>query len=268
MIFVGKNAMKLDKQGIPLMNVNRYVFPFGMRCDYSRQPRPFYILSHVLSGEGVFEEEGRSCRVAQGDTAFIPLHSCYCSHWMGEPETAVLSCFFLLPDCAMLTQRRFLLQKVETLPDAGETLRSLWTQQNDETLLFSVLSRFYGLCDRLFSQVESVPAPRLSPRIQTAVEYIRAHYRERISVEALSARCNMSVSHFYSCFHQEVGVSPIAYKHRVAVTAAEQLLASDDALSIEEVSDWVGFESSAYFRRVFRSLVGCSPRDYRRQERV
>ena len=39
-------------------------------------------------------------------------------------------------------------------------------------------------------------------------------------------------------------------------------------LSIEEVSDWVGFESSAYFRRVFRSLVGCSPRDYRRQERV
>ena len=63
-------------------------------------------------------------------------------------------------------------------------------------------------------------------------------------------------------------MSPIAYKHRVAVTAAEQLLASDDALSIEEVSDWVGFESSAYFRRVFRSLVGCSPRDYRRQERV
>jgi YesN/AraC family two-component response regulator len=35
-------------------------------------------------------------------------------------------------------------------------------------------------------------------------------------------------------------------------------------MSIEEISESVGFESSAYFRRVFKKLTMKNPRDYKK----
>jgi len=238
-----------------------------MRVDYARQPRPFYILACVLSGSGVFEEDGRSWNITAGESIFIPLHSCYRSHWTGQPETVVLSCFFLLPEgCAELSDRRFLLQKAEGVDGIQQTLQFLWNHQSDGTKLFSVLEKFYGLCAALFPQLAYTDAPRLSPRIQLAADYLRARYREPVSVEELAAAAGMSVSHFYSCFRQEVGLPPIAYKHRLAVMAAEQLLTANPDLSIEEVSGLTGFESSTYFRRIFKQHTGMSPQQYRQRQ--
>jgi len=261
--------MELDQQGLAFVHVNRNVFPFDTDCDYSRQPRPFYILASVLEGSVTFEEDGRRCQAGPGDTVLIPLHSCYRSRWTGRPKTEVLSCYFLLPEsCAMLSDRRFLLQKIEGMPGLGGTLAYLMEHQNDPEKLFSLLSRFYGLCDELFARLQYTAAPTLSPRIQLAADYLRARYREPVSVEELARIAGMSVSHFYSCFRQEMGLPPIACKHRIAVMAAEQLLTANPDLSIEEVSGMTGFESSTYFRRIFKQHTGLSPRQYRKRQSV
>ena len=261
--------MELAQQGLAFVHVNRNVFPFDTFCDYSRQPRPFYILASVVRGEVFFEEDGQRCQAGPGETVLIPLHSCYRSHWTGRPQTEVLSCYFLLPErCVPLADKRFLLQKIEGVPGLAETLRYLMEHQNEPEKLFSLLSRFYGLCDELFARLAYTAAPRLSPRIQLAVDHLRARYREPVSVEELARIADMSVSHFYSCFRQEVGLPPIAYKHRVAVMAAEQLLTTGPDLSIEEVSGMTGFESSTYFRRIFKQHTGLSPREYRRRQAV
>ena len=199
----------------------------------------------------------------------IPLHSCYRARWTGRPQTEVLSCYFLLPErCAMLSDRQFLLQKVNGLSGIQETLTYLMEHQNEPEKLFSLLSRFYGLCDELFPRLLYTAAPSLSPRIQLAVDHLRARYREPLSVEELARVAGMSVSHFYSCFRQEVGLPPIAYKHRIAVMAAEQLLTANPDLSVEEVSGMTGFESSTYFRRIFKQHTGLSPRQYRQRQSV
>ena len=258
--------MDLDRQGLAFVRVMEHRFALDQRCDYSAQPRPFYILACVESGAADLEEDGRVCHIESGETAFIPLHCCYRSHWYGKPDTRVLSCFFLLPEgCAPLGERRFLLQKVTHMQHIQSDVRFIHDHQNDPDRLFEVLSRFYGICAELFAPLAHSPAPRLSPRIRLAAEHIRAHYREPIGIDALAELSGMSESHFYSCFHREVGLSPIAYKHRIAITAAERLLTANDDMSIEEVSGLVGFESSAYFRRVFKTLTGVSPRSYRRQ---
>ena len=259
--------MDLDRQGLAFVRVMDHSFPFDTHCDYSAQPRPFFILACVLEGAVDFVEDGHVCHVEKGETAFIPLHSCYQSHWQGQNGTHVLSCFFLLPE-STLNERRFLLQKAEAPSDIQQTVRFILEHQNEEAHLFKLLSRFYGLCDGLFAHLKYTSAPLVSPRIRMAAEHIHAHYRENITVESLAAMCGMSVSHFHSCFLREVGLPPIAYKHRVAITAAERLLTANEDMSIEEVSEAAGFESSTYFRRVFKSLTGCSPRDYRKQTGV
>ena len=48
---------------------------------------------------------------------------------------------------------------------------------------------------------------------------------------------------------------------------AQQLLIEHPEMSIEEVTEASGFESAAYFRRVFGRIVGKSPRDYRKSVR-
>ena len=57
-------------------------------------------------------------------------------------------------------------------------------------------------------------------------------------------------------------MTPIEYKNRLCVQNAEKLLLTND-LSIEEISEKMGFNSASYFRRIFRKYVGKSPREYK-----
>ena len=52
-------------------------------------------------------------------------------------------------------------------------------------------------------------------------------------------------------------------KHRIQIELATSLLEATD-LSVEEISDRLGFSSPAYFRAVLRKNGGKSPRDIRR----
>ena len=47
-----------------------------------------------------------------------------------------------------------------------------------------------------------------------------------------------------------------------AVVAAALLISRPED-TVEQISDACGFESSAYFRRVFKKHTGASPREYR-----
>lgn len=49
--------------------------------------------------------------------------------------------------------------------------------------------------------------------------------------------------------------------------ACEELLIQNPQMTIDEISEASGFESSIYFRRVFKSITGMSPTNYRKNER-
>ncbi|MBQ2709185.1 MAG: helix-turn-helix transcriptional regulator [Clostridia bacterium] len=129
-----------------------------------------------------------------------------------------------------------------------------------------VTARFYTLLARVAPKLDGVDLPQTDPLISRAVEYIDANCHRPIRVAELASLCKLSESHFYSRFHEEVGCSPIEYKLRAAVRRAERLLISDPSMLIEEISLQTGFESTSYFRRVFRKITGMSPSEYREKE--
>ena len=59
-------------------------------------------------------------------------------------------------------------------------------------------------------------------------------------------------------------MTPIDYKNKKTVDLAMLMLLNNRDLSIEEVSSRLGFESSTYFRRIFKAYVGYTPTEYRR----
>jgi len=65
-------------------------------------------------------------------------------------------------------------------------------------------------------------------------------------------------------FKQATGDSPLHYLQKLRIAAAKRLLESDHR-TMQEISDAVGYQDTAYFRELFQRHTGVSPSAYRRQ---
>lgn len=81
----------------------------------------------------------------------------------------------------------------------------------------------------------------------------------------LAESCNMSVSNFYMLFKKFKNSTPIEYRNHTCISRAMRILKSDRQISIEEISFKAGFASAEYFRRLFKTITGKTPREYRRE---
>ncbi len=78
--------------------------------------------------------------------------------------------------------------------------------------------------------------------------------------------CGLSESYFYLLFKRSIGLSPVEYRNRIRVNTACSLL-EGTSMSIDEISASVGFDTPFYFSRIFKKIMGHSPRQYRQEHR-
>ena len=88
------------------------------------------------------------------------------------------------------------------------------------------------------------------------IPYDAAYYAEKL---------DLSVSRFNHLFKKEVGDSPHHYYTGIRITNAAHLL-KYTTLPIQKVASSVGYDDPLYFNRVFNKWIGCSPRDYRKEQ--
>lgn len=111
--------------------------------------------------------------------------------------------------------------------------------------------------------LENVINPTTSRVMEDATDYIDSHLQTHISIEALTSGINVSKSTLYKCFHEQLGCTVSEYITRRRIKEAEILLRTTD-LSVEEISDRVGFSSAAYFTKNFKRENGMTPLKYRK----
>ena len=119
------------------------------------------------------------------------------------------------------------------------------------------------LCDIFLSVTEKEKSPA-AHRIAPALDYIRAHYREKLDVRALAALCFLSTAQMYRLFEKETGCTPLEYREQLRIRHA-CLLLSEPESTVSEIAALLGYESLYYFSRVFRQKMGLSPTVYRKQ---
>jgi len=100
-------------------------------------------------------------------------------------------------------------------------------------------------------------------RLACVIQYIKTHLHEPLSVEVLSQQACMSQAHFFRCFRQELGISPVDFINAERMKLALRML-EDQYRSISDICYTCGFNSVSYFNRLFRRLKGVTPGDYRR----
>lgn len=103
----------------------------------------------------------------------------------------------------------------------------------------------------------------ISENIQRAVTYINENLNEDLSVKTVSEHANISKSVLYKNFHQIFHCTLSEYINKKRIEKSTHLLANAD-LSIDDISQQVGFSSASYYSKIFKKQVGISPLKYRK----
>lgn len=97
-------------------------------------------------------------------------------------------------------------------------------------------------------------------RIGFAVDYIRKNLHQKLSIESIAKMAYVSKSNFFRMFKDELGTSPNEFILQERISRAKELLRNRS--SIKETAYQTGFSDTNYFTRVFKQLVGVTPKSY------
>lgn len=221
-----------------------------------------HFLARMRCGRARFvTASGEVMEVEAGEVFYLPLGLCYHSFW--TPKDGVVEwesyAFLYIPD---KSGKQYAMQKL-TAPTAMQAhLDAL--SENPRVSLRSVSHLYAALGEALptMREVEHDPKKELYAK---ARGFIHAHPDLRVS--ELARHCGMSESGLYAFFRSYANTTPIAEKNRILAGRAVTLLGSTD-LPIEQISERVGFQSVAYFRRILREIYGKTPTELRREQRA
>ena len=115
------------------------------------------------------------------------------------------------------------------------------------------------------SRIPQEPQEALSETrlMDEAVEWLRAHYAERVRMNRLVSYMGYSRSRLFELFKRHTGLTPADWlaRHRVKMTRKLLETTSDP---ISKIAADCGFASSQYFNDVFRKQTGSTPSAWRK----
>lgn len=98
--------------------------------------------------------------------------------------------------------------------------------------------------------------------ISKAIKYMNKHYHLPITLDDIVQASGLSKYHFNRRFHSTIHITPIQYLTNIRINQSIELLKNGD-LTIDDIAQKVGFSNGNYFGKVFRSLLGIPPGEYR-----
>lgn len=104
---------------------------------------------------------------------------------------------------------------------------------------------------------------KIPSQLSPALNYIRYHINEDISVDTLADIIGVSTGRLSVLFKESFGMSPVQIIRKYKLGMAKHLLDAKPNIKIKEVAKQCGFASTSYFVTAFKKEFNISPRDYR-----
>ncbi len=102
-----------------------------------------------------------------------------------------------------------------------------------------------------------------SKHVVTAMDYIKDHIQERISMEQLALVTNIHPNYLSKIFREEMKVTISTYIRERKIEAASYELKHTN-ISIADITSMFQFSSQSYFIQVFKKKYGSTPMEYRK----
>jgi len=232
----------------------------------ARGRRPFAVLQVTLGGRGLVERDGRELQVAPGAAMLVFIPDAH--RYRVDPQAGTWEFVY-----AVLYGGE-LLRVLRAVPGADHPVLAWHPGSPADAALYDLVetirdarraspfelsSRAYQLGMALH---ERVPDER-GGRISRAKSFIENHLDTKLTMETLADVAGLTRHHFSREFARATGLPPVRYIREARCERAAALL-STTVLSVKEIADRCGFESSSYFCRVYRASTGMTPAGYRR----
>ena len=100
--------------------------------------------------------------------------------------------------------------------------------------------------------------------VMNAIRFIRSNLSARLTTTEIADSAFVSKSKLTKQFRKELSMSIQEYLYHILLYEATDLLVNDE-LSIQQISERLGFSDQFYFSRKFKQKYGLSPTAYRKR---
>lgn len=102
-----------------------------------------------------------------------------------------------------------------------------------------------------------------SKAIEKVIRCMNTEYQQEHSISYYAKEANLSMYYFIRSFKSVTKTSPAKYLEKIRISKAKELL-TDTALSVSEISNFVGYTDPFYFSKVFKRVTSYTPSHYRK----
>ena len=229
----------------------------NVKFSYTSNSRPDHGFLLPLTGRIRFEFSDTQITAYPGDLIFLPKDIRY--EACIPPEFGKTEDYLInfdtdtpLPDLPDRPVKLFHAESHELM-----TLFDRIIQPRQPTEFYTA-GLFFLLLDRIITEY-AAQAKNSKAFLHQAEELITG--RDDLSIREIAGLCGVSESGLRSHFQKVYGTSPQQYRMNTRIDRAKYLLETTN-LSVCEIADRLRFYDEAYFCKMFRTAVGCSPKKY------
>ena len=170
------------------------------------------------------------------------------------------------------TVRRFMTLLFEEKVEKTKTAKILENQSMLEMADKAVDSMDFGQLNEILDEViqsfveknQQTASDSIKSVIKQAVIYVQEHFEEDLSLSSLSAQFHVESSYFSKMFRKETGENLMLFICRKRMEKAVEYMKNTER-NLTEIAFMVGYDDYTYFNKVFKKMMGISPREYRNQ---
>ena len=141
-----------------------------------------------------------------------------------------------------------------------EECHNIYQYNNLDDYQDIIMDLVLGLHARINEQPEDNGTQQ---KIRMAETYIKENYNTDLNMAVVSNYISMNYSLFSYEFKQYTGKNFVNYLKELRIEEAKRLLATTDE-KVVEISQMVGYDNEKHFMKIFKSICGVSPSEYRK----
>ena len=235
-----------------------------------------YLLLVVESGSGILNVGGKTYDLHSGDVAFIDCSRPY-SHSTGNDLWTISWCHFNGPSMPAIYEKFLQRSGKPTFTAHFSTYSLIFhelynTAEGDSyvrdmkisTLLSEMLEHVMEDC--WCEDLRSVTPRNASIDMTSIKSFLDGHYSEKITLQTLSSTFFVEKTYLSKAFKRQYGINLMDYLSIIRINKVKELLrfgVDGRNAKLAEIAELTGFSSEQHLSARFKTIEGCSPREYR-----
>lgn len=236
----------------------------------NRRSGDFFLL-YVAKGMGAYRYRRTRYKVSENDYFIMPAGQVAALESSSEHPWTIYWAFFSgaqAPEVARFLMGRDYKPKkarplVGRVAQFNDILHHLDLMDNMENLVY-VNSRFYSFVCSFKLKVLAARTHGQKDRAIHTIEYMRENLNKVVTLEELADRAGLSVSHYCAVFKRRTSQTPMQLFTSMKIQRACQWL-QDQNTTIKNIAYNLGFFDQYHFSKVFKEVMGMSPKIYKKQ---